>query len=102
MSVKVTRWSGPGQPSEAAIHDLLKQEGLSAYRWSNGPRDVYGAHAHHYNKVIYVVRGSIVFGLPGSGEEVTLQEGDRLDLPARVTHDAVVGPQGVVCLEAHR
>ena len=28
--------------------------------------------------------------------------GYRLDLPAGVEHDAVVGPEGVVCLEAHR
>jgi hypothetical protein len=31
-----------------------------------------------------------------------LNPGDRLDLPAGTVHDAVVGPQGVVCLEAHR
>ena len=27
--------------------------------------------------------------------------GDRLDLPAGTRHDAVVGPDGVRCLEAH-
>jgi hypothetical protein len=27
--------------------------------------------------------------------------GDRLDLPAGVLHAALVGEQGVVCLEAH-
>jgi hypothetical protein len=27
--------------------------------------------------------------------------GDRLDLPAGTAHDAVVGPDGVTCLEAH-
>jgi hypothetical protein len=27
--------------------------------------------------------------------------GDRLDLPAGVRHSAIVGPQGVTCLEAH-
>ena len=28
--------------------------------------------------------------------------GDRLELPAGVAHNASVGPEGVVCLEAHR
>ena len=28
--------------------------------------------------------------------------GDRLDLPAGTAHDAVVGADGVACLEAHR
>jgi quercetin dioxygenase-like cupin family protein len=52
--------------------------------------------------VIYVVQGSIAFGLPELGKQLTLQAGDRLDLPAGVVHDAVVGPQGVVCLEAQK
>ena len=32
---------------------------------------------------------------------VDLAPGDRLDLPAGTRHDAVVGPGGVTCLEAH-
>jgi hypothetical protein len=30
-----------------------------------------------------------------------LAPGERLDLPANVEHNAVVGPKGVTCLEAH-
>jgi quercetin dioxygenase-like cupin family protein len=75
-------------------------EGLAPYRWSNGPGDVYGAHTHPYDKVIYVVEGSITFGVPG--RQLELHPGDRLDLPAGTRHDARVGPDGVVCLEGHR
>ena len=57
---------------------------------------------HSYDKVIYVVRGSITFGLPELGEKLTLKAGDRLDLSANTAHDAVVGPNGVLCLEAHK
>jgi len=60
------------------------------------------AHTHSFNKVVYVVRGSITFGLPDSGEQVTLNLGDQLNLPAGVVHNAIVGSDGVVCLEAHR
>jgi quercetin dioxygenase-like cupin family protein len=102
MGVRVVHWSGENSPTEASIRSLYSKEGLSPYRWSNGPGDVYGAHSHAYSKVIYVVDGSITFGLPGSGGAVELQAGDRLELPQGVTHDAVVGPKGVVCLEAHR
>jgi quercetin dioxygenase-like cupin family protein len=80
---------------------LFAAEGLRPYAWSNGPGDVYGAHHHAYHKAIYVVEGSITFGLPDEGRQVTLNMGDRLDLPAGVVHDAIVGLQGVVCLEAH-
>jgi hypothetical protein len=47
------------------------------------------------------VAGSIRFGLPGRGDAVNLGVGDRLDLPAGTDHEAVVGPDGVTCLEAH-
>lgn len=102
MSVKVVPWAGEQAPTEQAIRGLLGREGLEPYRWSNGPGDVYAAHSHSYHKVIYVVTGSITFGLPDTGGEVSLKSGDRLELPAGTTHNAVVGLQGVSCLEAHR
>jgi uncharacterized protein YjlB len=79
----------------------LRDEGLDPSPWSNGPGDRYGAHEHGYDKVIAVERGSIRFGLPATGSSVDLAEGDRLELPAGTRHDAVVGPAGVTCLEAH-
>jgi quercetin dioxygenase-like cupin family protein len=77
-------------------------EGLSPYAWSNGPRDVDTAHTHSYDEVIYVVSGSITFGLPALNRSVTLNAGDRLDLPRDTVHDALVGRDGVVCLEGLR
>lgn len=100
--IRVTAWTAPEPVAESAIRERLDAENLSGYRWSNGPGDVYGAHSHDYHKVIYVVRGAIRFGLPERGETVALSAGDRMDLPAGVVHDAVVGPDGVVCIEAHR
>ncbi len=79
----------------------MQAQGLRFYSWSNAPHDVYAAHSHEYNKVIYCVSGSITFGAPGEDRQVTLHPGDRLDLPAGAVHDAVVGSEGVVCLEAH-
>jgi uncharacterized protein YjlB len=79
----------------------LRAEGLDASPWSNGPGDRYGAHEHGYDKVIVVERGSIEFGLLAEGGSVALDAGDRLELPAGTRHDAVVGPLGVTCLEAH-
>ena len=99
---QITPWPDSTTPTESTLKQLCTDEGLSPYPWSNGPRDVYSAHTHSYEKVIYVVRGSITFGLPELGEKLTLKAGDRLDLPANTVHDAVVGPQGVLCLEAHK
>ena len=80
----------------------MQREGLAPYSWSNGPHDAYAAHSHTYDKVIYCVSGSITFGLPDADRRFTLHPGDRLDLPAGTLHDALVGSEGVVCLEAHR
>jgi quercetin dioxygenase-like cupin family protein len=94
--------SGDDVPSESTLRRKMTGEGLEPYRWSNGPGDVYGAHSHGFDKVVYVVSGSITFGLPDTGDKLPLRAGDRLDLPAGVRHDAEVGRQGVICLEGHR
>jgi uncharacterized protein YjlB len=86
---------------EPELSQRLRAEGLAPGAWGNGAGDVYAVHRHAYAKVLVCVRGSITFGLPTRGDRVTLRPGDRLDLPAGVDHDAVVGPAGVTCLEAH-
>ena len=98
----VTPWADSATPTQAELRRIMTDEGLNPYSWSNGPFDVYSAHSHSYNKVIYVVQGSITFGLPELEKQLTLNAGDRLDLPAGIVHDAHVGAQGVVCLEAHK
>lgn len=99
---QVTPWAGSALPSQSTLWRLMTDEGLSPYSWSNGPHDVYSAHSHSYDKVIYVVQGSITFGLPELEQKLMLKAGDRLDLPANIVHSAIVGPHGVVCLEAHK
>lgn len=85
----------------ADLSARLRAEGLDPGAWSNGPGDRYPAHAHGFDKVLVCAAGSIRFGLPDRGEAVELADGDRLDLPAGTRHDAVVGSNGVTCLEAH-
>jgi mannose-6-phosphate isomerase-like protein (cupin superfamily) len=82
-----------------SLRTRLAAEGLDPGAWSNGPGDRYGSHAHVYDKVIVVASGSITFGLADG--PVALDAGDRLELPGGTSHDALVGPAGVACLEAH-
>ena len=81
------------------LRERLTGEGLDPGAWSNGPGDRYASHDHAYDKVIVVTSGSITFGL--GDDRVELAAGDRLELPAGSAHDAIVGSNGVVCLEAH-
>jgi quercetin dioxygenase-like cupin family protein len=92
------RWRD-GAPTSAEIRAAVAAEGIPFYQWSSAPGDTYGAHRHPFAKIIYVLRGSIRFGLPESDSVIDLGAGDRLALPEGVLHDAIVGPDGVVCLE---
>jgi uncharacterized protein YjlB len=101
ISIRVTPWASDQPPLQQILWQLMTDDGLIPSSWSNGANDTYVAHSHPYHKVIYVVQGSITFGLPEEKRKVRLQKGDRLDLPAGLLHDAVVGEHDVVCLEAH-
>lgn len=85
----------------ASLEARLRDEGLEFTSRSNGPGDRYQIHRHDYDKVVVAVEGSITFGLTGYGVGFVLTPGERIDLPAQVEHDAIVGPRGVTCLEAH-
>lgn len=85
----------------ASVEARLLAEGLTTSAWSNLPGERYEQHVHDYDKVVVAVAGSITFGLVGYGVGFVLAAGERLDLPAHVLHDAVVGAKGVTCLEAH-
>jgi mannose-6-phosphate isomerase-like protein (cupin superfamily) len=100
MSLRLVRWPEPEPPTEAQLRDCYAREGLQPSAWGNAPYDRYPEHEHPYHKVLYCLSGSIRFIV--RGEPYDLRPGDRLDLPPYTPHSAVVGPQGVTCLEAHR
>ena len=82
-------------------YQRLLHEGLRPTRWSNDPDAVYGEHEHPYGKILVVASGRITVTVNRGERVVTLKRGDRLELPPHTPHSAVVGAEGVVCLEAH-
>ena len=98
----VTRWNTATPPTIADLKRTLIQEGLFPYEWSNDGGDVYPAHTHDYDKVLFVVRGSITWWLPDTHETIETRAGDRIDLPRSTVHAAQVGPDGVTCLEGQK
>ncbi|MQA83642.1 MAG: cupin domain-containing protein [Streptosporangiales bacterium] len=100
MPAQVRRHSGP-PPSEDEIVRSMTAEGLPGVdRWGNAPGDTYGWHEHVYEKVLYCVRGGIVFHTDDG--DVELRPGDRMVLPPGTRHAATVGSEGVRCVEAPR
>jgi quercetin dioxygenase-like cupin family protein len=100
--VQVTPWPGKNTPSRDDLLAKFTEEGITPYTWGNPPGDRYAPHTHPYHKVIYVVKGSVTFDLPEAERKVEIKAGDRLDLPSGILHEALVGPDGVECLEGRR
>jgi quercetin dioxygenase-like cupin family protein len=100
VKISLKRWEGVESPSASEIEALFRNEGLRPSSWSNGPGDRYGEHQHSYHKVLYCVKGSIVF--ESRGKRTELRPGDRMEIPPGVPHSAVVGPEGTSCMEASR
>jgi quercetin dioxygenase-like cupin family protein len=100
--VRRTRWSSPEAPTETTLEALFREEGLRPSWWSSGPGDRYDTHSHPYHKVLFCARGGIRFDLSVSSTSFELRAGDRLDIPPGTPHSAVVGPDGVSCVEAAR
>ncbi len=99
MGIVVDRHQG-APPSENEIMARMRAEGLTPQGWGNAPGDTYGWHEHSYEKVLYCVRGRIVFHT-GTGD-ADLGPGDRLVLPPQTRHAATVSAEGVRCVEAPR
>jgi quercetin dioxygenase-like cupin family protein len=97
--VRRTNWASPEASTGSVLEAIFRDEELRPSSWSNGPGDRYAAHSH-YNKVLYCAHGCIRFEV--AGEAFDLTPGDRLDIPPGVSHSAVVGPEGVKCVEAAR
>jgi len=95
----LTHWPGAEAPTREDLERAYAGAGLSPGWWSNGPLDRYSPHSHAYHKVLFCAKGSITFIVPEAGE-FRLQAGDRLDIPPGTVHSAVVGPEGVTCVEA--
>jgi quercetin dioxygenase-like cupin family protein len=98
MQVEHRRQRGALPPDPQVIEETLRREARDVYGWSNAPGDRYGEHEHSYTKLLYCTRGSIDFVL-SDGRRITLRPGDRLMLPPRTPHSAVVGPEGCACVE---
>ncbi|MGQ9887797.1 MAG: cupin domain-containing protein [Aggregatilineales bacterium] len=98
--VRVTRWTGGQHPTMSTITRMMKAQGLRPYMWTNTPNHRYAVRSHGYDKVLCVVEGALELVLPDSNQRVRLRPGDRADIPAGTRHGAIVGSNGVTCVEA--
>ncbi|MCB0194148.1 MAG: cupin [Anaerolineae bacterium] len=101
MELRITPWVNEEPATEDVLLEQIEDEELRIYRWTSLPDDNFSGHTHGFHKLLFVVEGSIKFDFPTRHKSFTLNAGDRLELPAGIRHSAIVGPEGVRCLEAH-
>ena len=89
-----------GADREAALASLATEGASEPRFWSSPPGDRFASHEHPDPKVLFCLEGTIVFHTDGG--DLALVAGDRIDLDARTSHAATVGPDGCACVEAWR
>lgn len=82
-------------PDTDAAADELRHAGLQPSSWSAGPGTRFATHAHPSAKRLFVVRGTIRFN-----DAAPLRSGDGIRIDAGTAHHALVGDDGVECVEA--
>ncbi len=102
QTVSIVRWNNSQHPSMTNIISAMKESGLRPYMWSNMPNHRYAVRSHNYDKVLYVIDGSVEVTLPDNNQRVTLKSGDRIEIPAGVRHGTIVGRKGAKCVEASK
>jgi mannose-6-phosphate isomerase-like protein (cupin superfamily) len=78
--------------SERCIKTLEKEGFPYIYEWSDSPNTVYETHSHQDKVTLFVTEGTITFTF--AGETKQLRAGDRINVPPRIPHSALVGPAG--------
>lgn len=99
-AARVTHWQGSEHPTFSNITRLMKKESLRPYMWENKPNYRYGIRSHGFDKVMFVLEGTLEITLPDTNRQLTLRSGDRIDVPAGIRYGAIVGIKGVKCIEA--
>jgi uncharacterized protein YjlB len=98
----VKRWPHGEAPNDELLEAWVRREGMTPEWWSNDAGAVYASHEHDFHKVLFCAAGAITFILGHTGERLRLGAGDRLDLPPGWPHAAIVGDEGVRCVEGHK
>ncbi len=102
MGLRVEKWNPAwGALTEAAMRQRLEAEGYTVSRYVYPAGTYFDAHTHGVDKKDTVLRGRLK--ITAEGEEVILEAGDAIEIPAGTVHTAeVVGGEAVVSFDATR
>lgn len=101
--MRIEKWDEAnwGPLTEANMRRKLEAEGYSVASYTYPPGTVFPDHRHPFDKKDAVLQGR--FKIRMQHEEVILEPGDMIEVPAHSVHSAeVVGQKPVVSLDASR
>jgi len=89
--IHIDRWESPEPPSLDEMRETLKDEGYEGiHTFRDAPGTQYAHHEHDFIEVRWIYRGEITFGI--GEKKITLEPGDRVDIPAHTLHKARMHP----------
>lgn len=106
--LKVEHWNSEkdGALNETSMRNKLKSQGYSCTRYTFPPGTDFPDHTHSVSKKDSIISGQFRFAMYllfyyMLGNEVILQPGDMVVVPAGVVHNAsVVGKESVIFFDA--
>lgn len=84
QKVKVTKWNKKTKPDLVELKKKLISQGLDPYVFESYHGEYYSEHVHEHDEIRIVIEGEMTFG--ADGKEITLQEGDKLELLKGTVH----------------
>jgi mannose-6-phosphate isomerase-like protein (cupin superfamily) len=88
-------------PDERELAEGLAAEGFThTYTWQDAANECYPDHSHPQDTAHVILAGEMT--LTCEGRRRTYRAGERVDVPAGVTHSAAMGPAGCRYLVGER
>ena len=98
LEYRVERWLNPGEPVAEELAAIMRAEGYSVFKWSDGPGAAYADHQHGEDQSHWIISGTMELTVQVEGL-IQLGPGDRDFMPAGTMHSArVKGNKPVVYL----
>ncbi len=84
-----------------SIRERMLQEGFSVINeYDDPPNEFFPDHDHSGDQLLVVLQGTITIVM--DGKTSLLEVGDEIFFPAKVIHNAKVGPEGCLYLDGER
>lgn len=100
--VEMTRWAGPNQPSEDDISRRMQHEGLRPFRVATHIDFDRFPQPRPFDMAIWVVDGELTLSFTHDGSRLTLEPGDRINIPAGIVFELIPDEvRGVAYFEAN-